>query len=294
VGQVAVGWDGHVQFERSYGAGRFYDIGPVTEAFTAEAVYKLVEEKRLSLTTTLGELFSVVPPDKHGITIEQLLAQTSGLGNTYAADRETDRDAAVAKLLAQPLAHAPGELFTPSDDGYVILAAVIDVASGVPYETYLLQSGVVAKDMTSTVFWGDWGSRHTYWGKRGSDGILSTAHDLCLWASRFVDQSDYAMNEIVRPRVWTEDGLGIGYGWFMDNTDAPLLWTNGVGESDHNVMVVVYPSNVVLAVSSDRIKGDATWSELVANALEPVLREFVPPSHDGQIRPLAVSEAERH
>jgi len=279
-GQVAVGWDGQVRFERSLGAGRIYDIGPVTEAFTAWAVYKLVDSKKLSLATPLGELFPGAPEDKRGITIEQLLGQTSGLGNTFAADGEIDRDTAVGKLLAQPLAHAPGEMFTPSDDGYVILAAAIEVASGIPYESYLWQSGVVSGDMTSTVFWGGLGSgvRDANWGKRGAGGILSTASDLFRWASRFLDRPDYAMNEIIRPRQWTEDGVGIGYGWFMDDSDAPILWTNGTGDLDHNVIVVVYPTSVILVVASDRFHGDVPWSERVANALEPVLREWEPPS----------------
>jgi CubicO group peptidase (beta-lactamase class C family) len=278
-GEVVVGFDQEIEFDKADSADGYYDIGGVTEAFTAWAIYTLVDARKLSLTTTLGELFPGAPADKREITVQQLLANTSGLGNTYAADDETDRDRAVGRLLTQPLSRAPGEGFMPSEDGYVILAAAIEVASHMSYESYLLKSGVVSKKMTSTVFWGERGSGRDQvsWGKRGSSGILSTAHDLYQWASRFVDRPSYITDEIMRPRAWTDDGVGIGYGWFCSaDSDAPIRWTNGTGDSDHNAIVVVYPGGAILAVTSDRYNGDVPWSERVANSLEPLLRNWTP------------------
>jgi CubicO group peptidase (beta-lactamase class C family) len=45
-------------------------------------VLKLVEEKRLSLSDSLGALLPDVPADKKGITIHQLLTHTAGLGGS--------------------------------------------------------------------------------------------------------------------------------------------------------------------------------------------------------------------
>jgi Beta-lactamase len=280
-GEVVVGFNGHIAFTSSYSAGGYYDIGSATEAFTAWAVYRLVGDGKLALGTTLGEVFPFAPAEKRGITIEQLLGNTSGLGNTFAADGEMDRDTAVRKLLAQPLAQAPGADFHHSDDGYVILAAAISVASGMRYERYLMQSGVVGHDMTSTLFWVDLRSGHGNedWGKRGSGGIFSTARDLYTWASRFVDQPEYVTNEIMQPRARTDNGVGIGYGWFSwADREVSTVWMSGTGESDENVRVVVYPGGAILAVTSDRYHGDVPWSERVANTLEPVLYDWAPPS----------------
>ena len=292
-GEVVVGFAGHIQFDQGYSAGGYYDIGSATEAFTAWAIYRLVTDGKLELGTTLGELFPFAPRDKGGITIEQLLGNTSGLGNTFAADEETDRDTAVRKLLAQPLAAAPGGEFIHSDDGYVILAAAISVASGMRYERYLEASGVVSRDMTNTLFWSDLRTGHGVenWGRRGSGGIFSTANDLYAWASRFVDQPRYITREIMRPRVRTDNGVGIGYGWFCwADTDASERWMSGTGASDENVRVVVYPAGAILAVTSDRYHGDVPWSERVANTLGPLLQNWTPPPHSGEIRPLALSD----
>ncbi|HKW15473.1 MAG TPA: serine hydrolase domain-containing protein [Candidatus Krumholzibacteria bacterium] len=292
-GEVVVGFGGRVEFDQAYNAGGYYDIGSATEAFTAWAIYRLVGDGKLELSTTLGELFPFAPADKSGITIEQLLENTSGLGNTFAADDEPDRDTAVRRLLEQQLAHAPGGEFIHSDDGYVILAAAIAAASGMRYERYLEASGVVSRDMQSTLFWSDLRTGHgdQNWGKRGSGGIFSTAPDLFMWASRFVDQPEYVTAEIMRPRVWTDAGVGIGYGWFSSaNEDAPVRWTNGTGESDENVTVVVYPAGGILAVTSDRYNGDVPWSERVANTLEPLLRDWAPPQLG--FRPLAMTSTD--
>jgi len=279
-GEVVVGYGGRIEFNQACSAGGYYHIGSATEAFTSWAIFRLVGEHKLKLRTTLGELFPFAPADKSAITIEQLLANTSGLGNTFAADDETDREAAVRKLLAQPLAHAPGGEFIHSDDGHVILAAVIAVASGMRYERYLQASGVVTRDMVDTIFWGDLrlGDAPANWGKRGSGGIFSTAHDLYVWASNFAAQPRYVIEGIAGARTWTDAGVGIGYGWFSSaNTDAPVRWTTGTSESDENVTVVLYPAGAVPAVTSDRYNGDVPWSERVANTLQPLLYDWAPP-----------------
>jgi CubicO group peptidase (beta-lactamase class C family) len=100
------------EFNKAYSAGGYYDIGSATEAFTAWAVYGLVDAGKLGLTTSLAELFPNAPPDKRAITIEQLLGHTSGLGSSFAADGEGDRDVAIDKLLAEPLAQPPAPTFS--------------------------------------------------------------------------------------------------------------------------------------------------------------------------------------
>jgi hypothetical protein len=54
--------------------------------------------------------------------------------------------------------------------------------------------------------------------------------------------------------------------------------TNGTGETDENVTIVVYPAGAILVVTSDRYRGDVPWSERVANTLEPILWDWAPPS----------------
>lgn len=275
VGDVVVGFDRRIEFIQTLGGGRAYHIGSATEAFTAWAMYRLVYDGSLKLSTTLGEVFPQAPADKREITIEQLLGHNSGLGNTFAADGEGGRDAAIEQLLSQPLQHTPGGDYFHSDDGYVLLAAVIEVASRMRYEEYILDRGIIDRSMRSTFFWEERNASN--WGMRGSEGIFSTAIDLYVWASRFMGQPGDMTNEIMRPRFRADSGEGIGFGWVSwADSDWSPYWASGTCESKDNVVVVVYPAGAVLAVTSDRYHGDVPWSERVANTLEPVLRDWAP------------------
>jgi CubicO group peptidase (beta-lactamase class C family) len=277
------GWDGRHRVSRS----TLYDIGSATEAFTALAIYTLIDTEKLRLSSTLGELFPQTPKDKRAITVEHLLGHTSGLGMTHAADGETNRDRAVSKLLAQPLASAPGTRFAFSDDGYVVLAAIIEVASRQSYEDYMWGSGVMDRErMQNTAFWG---SAHVaafsrpldkkllqpHWGQRGSGGILSNADGLYWWAHRFLHghPSGYILEEITKSRVNTGGGTGVGYGWFWTNpgSDKHVLLTKGNEDFGHNALVAIYPNNAMLAVTSNRYDHGEPWSERVASELEPML-----------------------
>jgi CubicO group peptidase (beta-lactamase class C family) len=272
-GDVIIGWNTEVTFGAAFDGALRYDIGSMSEAFTAQAVYLLIESNRLALATTLGQVFPAAPEDKRSITIGQLLVHTSGLGNTYAGGEETDRDIALGRLLSQPLLSPPGTAFTHSDDGYVVLAAAIELASGMTYETYLRHSGVIDVGMTNTVFPGD-----ARWGARGSGGIQCSARDLYVWASRFAARPGVIPDQVMRPFQWN-DGVGIGHGWFSTpNSDTPIKWASGTSDSDDNVIVVVYPSNAILVVASNLYNGGVPWSERVATSLDPLLQSWVPPS----------------
>lgn len=266
-GEVVVGYNGQVEFDRRGGFETQHEIGVVSQAFTGWAIYRLIESDRLSLTTRIGQLFADVPEDKRFITIEQLLRHTSGLGNTYAGEGETERNVAVRKLLAQPL--ATGDAFNYSDDGYVVLAAVVESVTSLDYAQFLRESGVVSPDMRNT---GELDNLD--WGVRGTGGMLSTARDLFVWTSHFLVSDERP--EITQPRAWTEDGVGLAYGWIRTGDAPQLLQTSAAMENGQNVAIVVYPHSTILVVTSDRFNGDVPWSERAANELEPVMRTWNP------------------
>ena len=262
-----------------------FDVASVTKAFTAAAIFRLARDRRLLLTDTLGDLFPEAPLDKREITIEQLLGHTSGMGSTYAADGETDRTKAVAKLLAQPLSSVPGAKFKYSDDGYVVLAAIIEVASGGTYEQYMY--GVVGPYVRATTFWG-WGApladfthpldgtlTRPQWGQRGSGGLITTAQDLYRWTLDFLP--GYVcpnVKELIAPRTQLGGDTAAGYGWFVSHPGTPeeVLWTRGNEDFGHNALIAIYrQTQNVLVVTSNRFSGEEPWSRRVQRELEPYL-----------------------
>ncbi|HXS10018.1 MAG TPA: hypothetical protein VN852_08535, partial [Candidatus Krumholzibacteria bacterium] len=59
--------------------------------------------------------------------------------------------------------------------------------------------------------------------------------------------------------------------------DSPqVLQTSAAMEDGQNVVIMVYPGDTILVVTSDGFNGDVPWSERVANELEPAMRTWDP------------------
>jgi CubicO group peptidase (beta-lactamase class C family) len=146
---VLVARDGEVLLHRGYGmadaeAGvpngpeTVYDIGSITKPVTALAILALEEEGRLRTTDPITRFFPEVPEDKRGITLHHLLTHSAGLIGDLGGDYEAmPRDTLVRRALASGLRWAPGTRYAYSNLGYSLLGAVVEIASGEPYEQYL-------------------------------------------------------------------------------------------------------------------------------------------------------------
>jgi len=127
------------------------------KAFVAVAILQLIEQGRLDFEETLGELlpFDLGAIDPQ-ITVRQLLSHTSGVPDyfdesvmedyadlwrdfpNYRIRRNSDL---FALFFDKPMLYAPGERFQYNNSGYVMLAAVIEQLTGLPFDEHL-QSAV--------------------------------------------------------------------------------------------------------------------------------------------------------
>jgi len=117
-----------------------------TKTYVAAATMRLVEEHRLALddpiARRLPHALAAIVPHARSITVDMLVHHTSGL---YDFASDPDYQAAVlanparrwtrTEQLRWALAHghpygAPGEVFTYSDTGYILLGAIIERATG--------------------------------------------------------------------------------------------------------------------------------------------------------------------
>ena len=160
-GLVLIQRSGRVVLDRAYTRGRpsltsesAFWLASTTKQFTAAAIMKLVDEGKLAATDSLSNFFRRLPRDARDITIDQLLTHTSGIAASNAAEGVVDRDAAVRAILAEPLKHAPGESYHYEDEDYTILAAIVEVASGKPFEAFVERSLLIPAGLTRTGFCG--------------------------------------------------------------------------------------------------------------------------------------------
>lgn len=124
-----------------------FRIGSVTKQFSAAGLLTLVDDGKVALDDPLSKY---VPgyPNGDAITVRQLLNHTSGIKSytsipNYFADAiREDKDTAgmISVFRDLPVDFAPGERWAYNNSGYILVGAVIEAASGMPWHEYLEQA----------------------------------------------------------------------------------------------------------------------------------------------------------
>lgn len=229
-----------------------YNLGLVTQVFTATAIMQLVEAQKINPKALLSEYMPEIASRlEHDITIHQLLNHTSGLTNYYESNRYKDQFLKIKSLtdlvnfiVEEPMFTQPGHALDPSPSNYVLLAALIEKITDMPYHQYIEQHILAQADMQNTKL-GAWNERvankatayiqgqqdqpkvaSNLWGAHpfGSEGIYSNALDLWKFTQAFFGGQLVAnkqknmmlrnyeyVEEATNNKVSIEDGYS--YGW---------------------------------------------------------------------------------
>jgi CubicO group peptidase (beta-lactamase class C family) len=258
-GGVLVARDGRIVLHKGYGLANrasrtawtpdtVGNIGSITKQFTAAAILKLEAMGRLKVTDRMAAHLPGVPADKAAITLHQLLTHTAGLRGDLGGrdDEPIGRDELVARVLASPLARAPGHGFDYSNEGYSLLAAIVERVSGTGYEAFLHEQLFEPAGMTRTGYlrprfddallargyradgsdWGlvyrrRWREDGPGWYLRGNGGLQSTTGDLYKWHLALEGDAVLPAAQraaFVAPHVQTPGGDRYAYGWGVDAT----------------------------------------------------------------------------
>ncbi len=134
-----------------------FRIGSVTKQFTAVLILMLAEQGKLSIQDPIEKFLPGYPTHGHTITIEHLLTHTSGIKSyTNLQDWPKDwgksftLDELIDYFKYQPMDFAPGQKWSYSNSGYILLGAIVEKASGVPFDRFLQTAICEPLGMTST------------------------------------------------------------------------------------------------------------------------------------------------
>jgi CubicO group peptidase (beta-lactamase class C family) len=148
---VAVVRDGTIVLAKGYGLANvehqvpvkpetIFQSGSVGKQFTATAVMMLVEEGKVGLDDPITKYFPDGPEAWKKITVRHLLSHTGGTTD-YPDDFDFRKDYTEDDLLkraeAIPLAFQPGDRWSYSNLGFVLLGILIHKASGKFYGDFL-------------------------------------------------------------------------------------------------------------------------------------------------------------
>lgn len=166
---LAVVRDGAVSTVRTYGAANLesgvpvtedtvFELGSVTKQFTAVAVLILVEEEKVVLDESIATYLAEVPQPWRGITVRHLLTHSAGIQEYLSVPGLPDRAHGAAtreemtQLLFQrlKLEFGPGETWSYSNSGYLLLGSIIEKVSGKPYWEFLRERVFMPLGMHAT------------------------------------------------------------------------------------------------------------------------------------------------
>jgi CubicO group peptidase (beta-lactamase class C family) len=283
-GVVRLDRRGEVVFSEAYGlADRAHGIpnaidtqfatASATKGLTALAVVSLVDEGLLELSTTARSVLGTdLPLIDDVVTVEQLLAHRSGIGDYLDEDEDVDRDAYLMPVPVHELAETedylrvldghptkfpPGEGFSYCNGGYVVLALIAERAAGIPFHELVRQRVCEPAGMADTAFLrsdelpgraatgyldAD-GPRtnifHLPVRGSGDGGIYSTAADFSsFWGALLAGDivPPDRVSQMLRPRSESPDGRRYGLGfWLAREGDAVMLEGSDTGVSFRTV-----------------------------------------------------------
>lgn len=158
MGTVLVAQDGKVLLDQGYGFANLewqipntpttkFRLGSVTKQFTAASILLLEERGKLKVEDPVKKYMPDAPAAWDKITIFHVLTHTSGIPNFTSFPDYRDTAAAattpeklVARFRDKPLDFQPGEKWSYSNSGYVLLGYLIEKVSGKSYSDFVQQN----------------------------------------------------------------------------------------------------------------------------------------------------------
>jgi CubicO group peptidase (beta-lactamase class C family) len=277
---------GEVLFSKGYGYADLEHDAPMTDTtpvytaslskqFTAAAVLLLVADGKLALTDDVHRYIPELP-DFGGarVTLEQMLHHTSGLRDYHLLlllDGLNEEDVITKREVLWLLAHqrtlgfTPGQYFSYSSSGYVLLAEVVARVSGESFGSFLRRRVLEPLGMTDSLVREDHARviPHRAIGYTvgpdkevrslmgnleysGSSTLVSTTRDLAKWDANFYEPKvgGQALLDAMRVRARLNDGQVLDYAMGLEETESHGLHVEGHdgGFAGYVTVLTRYPS----------------------------------------------------
>ncbi|HEY7370066.1 MAG TPA: serine hydrolase domain-containing protein [Thermoanaerobaculia bacterium] len=269
-----------VEAKRPVESSTRFRIYSAVKPMTAAAALRLAREGKLDLDAPIGRYLSGLPPALAPITARQLATHTSGIRHYNKGEAVTTSPCrrvsdALPAFQNDPLLFPPGRREAYSSYGYVLLSAVVEAASGQPFEQSMRRLVFEPAGMTETELddssrsipqrahpyetgpdggWMDYPADPTC--KWGAGGFLSTADDMARFGRALIEGKIVPKQDL--PSLWTpartaEGTSDFGLGWSTAGTDGGRLVAvqSGGNVGGRSVLVLDPDSGIVVAMTAN-------------------------------------------
>ncbi|WP_420386298.1 serine hydrolase domain-containing protein [Roseivirga sp.] len=254
--------NGQVEFTKAYGlanletqtpleANSVLDAGSLVKQFVAATALMMVEEGTLSLSADIHDYIPELPDYGYTININHLMTHTSGIRDWTGLRMisSQDEDALTMTLQQQGLNFPPGEQWSYSNSGYVLLKEIIARVTGKPFGEVAQQKLFEPLNMSYTIYTETpstiseralaYEKRGESWQKavledndRGGGGaLMTTAGDLLIWNDALTQKKLGAfVSQKLQEPVRLNNGRKLTYARGLFNMEmdlGQLIWHGG-------------------------------------------------------------------
>ena len=145
------------QTKRLTATNTVFNIGQITNAFTAVAIMQLKEEGKIKLNDSITKYLINAPKKWDVIIIRDLMTHSSGLPSYDAVqgfdyNKKYTTSDIINLIKDQELLFEPGTQANASATDYYLLGLIIEKASGMSYEDYVTQNQIERVGLKNTFF----------------------------------------------------------------------------------------------------------------------------------------------
>lgn len=278
---------GHADLEgkRSLTASTLFEIASVTKQFTAAAVLVLVQQKKLKLDDPIARHLPGIPENCGKITVRHLLQHTSGIPGSNARGGGDDLAAVLPSFLEGGPRHEPGTHWEYWNQGYALLAAIIERRSGDGYAEFCKRELFAKAGLRSACFTGDAAPKgadvaigvspgaeprsalaHPYgaygYQYRGMGGAVCNVWDLWRWDRAL--RGTAVLKDPAKKELFAPGPGDYALGWFVREENGRKVQQHGGGVRGFICDVRRWPEeDAFLCVLSNR--GDGPLREVVSS-----------------------------
>jgi CubicO group peptidase (beta-lactamase class C family) len=310
-GVILIAQKGRIIYKKAFGMANLelnvpmktemvFNIASMTKQFTAVAVLQLAEQGKLSLQDEITKYLPDYPVNGQKITIENLLTHTAGIpGSEQAAITRLQGERRwitlpeiINTFKNRPLDFVPGTKMVYSNNGYILLGAIIEKVSGASYREYLEKNLFKPAEMTATLFGDDYiivknrAASYVYSRQESrffnalngkvemaysAGAIQSTADDLFKWNRALLSHKLIKKESLEKAQTEYKlpggKGANYGYGWFIGNIHGSPIIEHGGNMGGFMSHAIYLPREDIFVAVFYNFRSPARLPEFLAGDL---------------------------
>lgn len=279
--------------DRKLNESSVFYLASVSKQFTTMAIMILKEQKKLSYDDKLSKYFPEFPDYANAVTIKHLMNHTSGIADHFGLGIYkkglTNSDVVEVLVKQKELDFPPGDKFSYSNGGYVLLSLIVEKVSSMPFHEFMETNIFKPLGMNNTLVYDESApkieNRAVGYNQAGAlddneifttgdGGMYSTLVDLHLW-----DQALYSeklISKATLEEAFTSatlnngESTNYGYGWGVSEKDGRKVVQHSGSLSGYRTFLKrnIYNNSGYIILTNH---GDASNNSAIMRALDEIL-----------------------